>query len=119
MDIDTEPVVGAFVTSMDDTLEMSYEKNRDIAMCFESTKIWMDSWRPSPSATFTWMEVNVGLTMMQDFVFPTWTRWDKAPSNELPYNVRVAPPEVGEFAPNIDVIIGRSVINEMKKVKKT
>ena len=30
------------------------------------------------------------------------------PSKELPYRVRVAPPDEGEFAPSIDVIIGGS-----------
>jgi hypothetical protein len=31
------------------------------------------------------------------------------PSSERPYNVSVAPPEVGEFAPDIDVTVGGSV----------
>jgi hypothetical protein len=39
IEMDTEPVVGEFVISIDDTLETSYEKNLDTAMCFESTKI--------------------------------------------------------------------------------
>ena len=52
---------------------------------------------------------------MHDLVFPTWTRWDNAPSKELPYKVRVAPPDVGEFAPEMDVTIGESTANESKQ----
>ena len=52
------------------------------------------------------MDVNVGFEMMHDFVFPICTLWDIAPSKELPYNVRVDPPDVGEFAPTIDVTMG-------------
>jgi hypothetical protein len=69
----------------------------------------MDNWRPSPSLTLTCMDVNEGFDVMQDFVFPTWTLWDMEPSSERPYNVSVAPPEVGEFAPDIDVMVGGSV----------
>ena len=77
-------------------------------VCFESTKTWIESWRPSPSLTFSWIEENVGFDTTQDLVFPIWTRWDTAPSNEVPNKVSVAPPEVGEFAPDIDVTMGGS-----------